>query len=117
MRDHLASSSTLDSALMSGGLLIGVSAGAILLTPSVESAALCGDATYPELSDRSALNLVDFAIMVHFDESPMQCAELERFAARSKRTVYGVPDGSGVVVDGSRLELLGRVVTSNASDS
>jgi hypothetical protein len=41
-------------------VLIGVSAGAILMTPSVNSARLCGDA---------GLGLVDFHIWPHFDSA------------------------------------------------
>src|SRR5450432_1402622 len=93
-----------------GGVLIGVSAGAILMTPDIGSAALCGDAPYPALPDNAGLGLVDFELLPHFDGAPLQQAALTQLAAESGRVAYGVPDGSGIVIDGASVQLIGRVV-------
>ncbi len=50
-----------------GGVLIGVSAGAILMTPSVSSASLCGDEQDEQLTDDAGLGLVDFHFWPHFN--------------------------------------------------
>jgi len=92
-----------------GGVLIGVSAGAILMTPDIGSAAVCGDAPYPQLVDNTGLGLVDFGVLPHFDDSAPQHAALARLRAESGGAVYGVPDGSGIVVDGLAVELIGSV--------
>jgi dipeptidase E len=95
-----------------GGVLVGVSAGAILMTRDIASAALCGDAPYPPLTDDAGLGLVDFGIVPHFATSARERAALARLAAQSGGRVYGVPDGAGIVVDGSTVELLGSVIVS-----
>ncbi|WP_373565794.1 Type 1 glutamine amidotransferase-like domain-containing protein [Paraburkholderia bryophila] len=90
-----------------GGVLIGVSAGAILMTPSVNSALLCGDARDEQLMDEAGLGLVDFHVWPHFnaesvtqEQSKLSCTIPE---------LYACPDGSGIVVDGKEVELFGQV--------
>jgi dipeptidase E len=51
-----------------GGVLIGVSAGAILMTPNIGSASLCGDMPLEGMTDYAALGLVDFAFVPHLNE-------------------------------------------------
>ena len=48
-----------------GGILIGVSAGAIILTPSIESAFICGDVNTVGLSNLEGLELVSFLFDPH----------------------------------------------------
>jgi dipeptidase E len=93
----------------SGGVLIGVSAGAILMTPDISTSALCGDVAYPGLTDTKGLALVDFAIVPHFDRSEELAAEAASYASRFKGTVYAVPDGAGIVVDGEICRIVGQV--------
>jgi dipeptidase E len=100
-----------------GGVLVGVSAGAILMTRDIRSAAICGDAPYralsdPTLSDNAGLGLVDFAILPHFDGSDAQRAALVRLGEELGSVAYAVPDGAGIVVDGSRVELIGGVTVA-----
>jgi dipeptidase E len=99
----------LRSYVAGGGVLIGMSAGAILMTPDVGSAAICGDAPYAPLSDSAALDLVDFAILPHFDGSDAQRAALTQLGNQVGGVAYGLPDGSGIVVNESHVELIGPV--------
>jgi dipeptidase E len=101
--------SELQTYVAGGGVLIGVSAGAILTTRDIRSAAICGDAPYPPLRDTAGLALVDFAILPHFNGSAQQKAALSRLSEELGSVAYGVPDGGGIVVDGSRVELIGDV--------
>lgn len=90
------------------GVLIGASAGAILMTPSAGTALLCGDARPPGPVDDAALGLVDFYFWPHY----VPGAELEapvRDGIPDGAVVYACEDGTGVVVDGDRLELHGAV--------
>ena len=48
-----------------GGALIGVSAGAMIMTPSIESAPLCGDSNDVGLDNLLALSLTPFHFMPH----------------------------------------------------
>jgi dipeptidase E len=92
----------------SGRLLIGESAGAILLTPSVEIAALCGDERVVD-GDVSGLGLVEFGFWPHY----VGGAE-RRVDAGSRRLLDGrvmaCPDGGAVIVGGSLVEVFGDVV-------
>ncbi|RYV03971.1 peptidase S51 [Shewanella sp. OPT22] len=53
---------------LSGGGLIGVSAGAMILTPSIESAQLCADINSRELKDLKGLSLTDFTVIPHVED-------------------------------------------------
>jgi dipeptidase E len=91
-----------------GGVLVGVSAGSILMTPNVQSASLCGDPEDARLEDYSALTLVDFHFWPHFDpERPLTPTEKNFIASRPK--TYACAGGSGIIVDDDTIELFGLV--------
>ncbi|QYK02913.1 Type 1 glutamine amidotransferase-like domain-containing protein [Shewanella psychrotolerans] len=52
-----------------GGIIVGVSAGAMLLTPNIMSAFLCGDENSAMLDDFSALALLPYQFVPHADFS------------------------------------------------
>lgn len=82
------------------GVLIGVSAGAILMTPTVETAALCGDERPAEFKDVEALGLVDFYFWPHYRGDTGSGISLD-----PGRRIYGCEDGTGIIVDGASVEL------------
>ena len=90
-------------------VLVGVSAGAILMTPDIGSAALCGDERGAEQLDDAGLGLVDFCVRPHFDGSAEATEGWLRYSSSVSGLVYGVPDGSGVIVNGGVVELVGAV--------
>jgi dipeptidase E len=90
-----------------GGVLIGVSAGAILMSPSMRSAELCGDVRVGDVINDAAMGLVDFHIWPHFDSRAVGSTQAE--LASSLPNLYGCPDGAGIIIDGERVELFGRV--------
>lgn len=98
-----------------GGVLIGVSAGAMIMTPSVISADLCGDVRLPGSNDDAGLHLVDFHFWPHFQiqfqegQGPMQ-------QLPALRQLYACPDGSGILVDGTAIELFGQVQSVSGSE-
>ncbi len=95
-----------------GGVLIGVSAGAILLTPDINSAFLCGDTPPAEqagVDDYAALGLVDFAFAPHFN-AQTDLAPLKAFSRERGIVVYGCPDDAGIAVNGEQVEFFGNVV-------
>jgi dipeptidase E len=94
-----------------GGLLTGLSAGAILMTENIEMAG------YPEfdrdenvvnITNLSALNLVDFLFFPHFKNSARYDAVFRKYTKTSPKTIYACPDGSGIVVRGDEMRLVGR---------
>ena len=97
-----------------GGVLAGLSAGAILATPNI------GLAAYPEFdrdeneiglpsSRWTALDLVDFEFFPHFRRSRRYREALCRYSGRSRFPVYACSDGSGIVVEGDRFTAHGDV--------
>jgi dipeptidase E len=82
---------------LDGGVLLGVSAGAILMTPDIRTSLLCGDTLYPGLTDFTGLALVDFAVVPHVTEVALP------------GPAYAIPDGAGIVIDGDCIELFGGV--------
>lgn len=84
-----------------GGVLIGVSAGAILMTPGVLSAELCGDERGEFSGEHRGLALVDFHVWPHFAAQDDAVSDLA--------PLYGLPDGGGIIVDGQRTEFFGGV--------
>lgn len=101
--------SVLTDYVAGGGVLIGVSAGAILMTPDVSTSALCGDALVEGLDDHSGLGLVDFHFLPHFEPGEVGAAEIAAHQRRFPTTLYACPDGGGIVVEGANVELFGEV--------
>ena len=93
----------------SGGVLIGVSAGGILLTPEIDVSGLLGDHPLAEQDDLTALSLVDFSFAPHLN-SLRDTRPLKEYARRTGRPVYGCRDGDGILVDGPRVEFIGQIV-------
>ncbi|MEM9173957.1 MAG: Type 1 glutamine amidotransferase-like domain-containing protein [Myxococcota bacterium] len=97
-----------------GGVIAGLSAGGILLTPHV------GLAAYPAF-DRDedeiglprrawrALDLVDFEFFPHFRRSKRYRDALAHYSETSGRALYACRDGSGIVVEGDRFTAHGEV--------
>ena len=97
-----------------GGVVAGLSAGGILLTPHI------GLAAYPDFDRdedeiglstraRKALALVDFEFFPHFRRSGRYRQALARYSERSGRALYACRDGSGLVVEGDRFTAHGEV--------
>ncbi|WP_299009760.1 Type 1 glutamine amidotransferase-like domain-containing protein [uncultured Shewanella sp.] len=51
-----------------GGILIGVSAGAMIMTPSIVTASLCGDVNHVGLQELSGLGLTPFTFVPHSEK-------------------------------------------------
>jgi dipeptidase E len=97
-----------------GGVLVGVSAGAVLMTSEVGTALMCGDVPYEGIDGGAGLALVNFAFVPHFDGSTTMTDALLRFSRGFDGDVHAVPDDGGIVVEGDRVNLIGKVVTARA---
>lgn len=94
-----------------GGVLTGLSAGAIMMTENIQMAA------YPEfdrdenivnLKNLVSLNLVDFMFFPHFRNSDRYDAVFKRFTKKYKGVLYACPDGSGIVINGNETTFIGK---------
>jgi dipeptidase E len=93
-----------------GGILIGVSAGAILMTRNVSSAILCGDTPIENDSNWDALGLVKFAFAPHFESIKDGIVTLQQYANKHKVKVYSCRDGDGIIIQGEQVKCFGNVV-------
>lgn len=99
-----------------GGVLVGMSAGAHLLSPHIELAG------YPPF-DRdenevglprnrfAAIGVVDFELFPHYRHSPRYRRALAAWSRRSGRLLYACRDGGGLVIEGDRVRTVGDVWT------
>lgn len=95
-----------------GGVIAGLSAGAILLTPHISLAG------YPEfdkdendvgLRNLKALDLVNFEFFPHFTKSPRVIEALAIYSENSNYPVIGCRDGGGIIVEDGRTQLIGEI--------
>ena len=97
-----------------GGVLAGLSAGAILMTPHIGLAAYPSfdrDENEVELprSRWGALDLVGFEFFPHFRTSRKLRDAMRKYSTDSKVPIYACRDGSGIVVEGDRFTAHGDV--------
>ncbi len=94
-----------------GGLLTGLSAGAIMMTEDIEMAA------YPEfdrdentvnIKNLSALNLVDFLFFPHFRNSSRYDTVFKKYTKESEKILYACPDGAGIVIRNDEIRFIGK---------
>jgi dipeptidase E len=103
-----------------GGVLVGVSAGAMLMAKSIALAQAVSDepreraqkrAKSPPRADFGALGLVDFDFYPHFEPDSDGAADVEKalrdFSRTSGRVLYACTDSEGVVVNEGSVRLVG----------
>jgi dipeptidase E len=95
-----------------GGVLIGNSAGSILMTPEINSTALCEDIPLlgEESDDLSALGLVDFAFYPHINLYSNYREVMIKYSLEHPYPIYGCADGNGIIVDGDEIEFIGPIM-------
>lgn len=101
---------TLVEYVVQGGVLIGVSAGSILMTPDISTSALCGDEVIEGETDFSGLGLVDFLFVPHFGAIPINLDELKKYSREHQIVVYAAQDSGGIVVIENEVKCIGDVL-------
>jgi len=94
-----------------GGILVGVSAGALLLTPDIVTTQLCGESEPDSDSESSGLNVVNFHLWPHFEPGIVLCPS-QKLIQSVARPLYQLPDGTGIVSNGIDVEIYGKVYQS-----
>jgi dipeptidase E len=95
-----------------GGILLGLSAGSILMTPSVGTAAVPSvdcDENDVGIKNKRAMGLVPFEFSPHYVKSKKSDAELKRYSRKITHPIYACADGEGLVVRNGKLNFVGRV--------
>ena len=79
-------------------VLSGFSAGAIVLSPSIQTAKTgCGDANELGLTDLTGLNIVDFEVWPHFE--PSQESKVAEYKTKSQTEVKTIGNDDVVIID------------------
>jgi dipeptidase E len=94
-----------------GGVLTGLSAGAILMTENIDMAGYPGfdrDENSVGLKNHSALNLLDFAFFPHFKNSKRYDVAFKKYSKIKNKVIYACPDGAGIVINGEELRFIGK---------
>lgn len=95
-----------------GGILLGLSAGSILMTPSITTAAvpsMDSDANDVGLREWSALGLVPFEFSPHYYTSKAADKELLEYSKKIAHPIYACADGEGIVVRAGEIQFVGNV--------
>jgi dipeptidase E len=95
-----------------GGVLTGLSAGAILMTPKIDTASFPDhdrDDNDCKIRNFNSLNLVDFEFFPHYRNSKRYDFDLLKHSKLSKNPIYACYDGSGIIVNSGKMEFLGKV--------
>ncbi len=94
-----------------GGVLSGLSAGAILMCPTIRSAGYphfdC-DENEDNIRNFRALNLLKFEFFPHYRNSSRYDNVLKEESLKVKTPIYALPDYHGMVIDGAQTTFFGR---------
>lgn len=94
-----------------GGILTGLSAGAIIMSPRIDTASFPSfdrDENDDNVKNFKAMNLVSFEFFPHYKNSKRYENELLNYSKKRSIPLYACPDGSGIVVDQNNVTFLGK---------
>lgn len=88
------------------GIIMGWSAGAMMQCYDYY---LSPDEDYPNfIYERGLKCIKDFAVEVHYKNTDFQNKSIEKFIKETGKKVYVTEASSGIIVDGSNIQLLGK---------
>lgn len=84
----------------SGKVLIGISAGGIIMTPTITTTTLYeGDVNDVGIKNFKALGLVNFEFFPHFGNAGKE-KSVREYSKKTHRFIYACKDGTGITIDG-----------------
>ncbi|MEL7515529.1 MAG: Type 1 glutamine amidotransferase-like domain-containing protein [Pseudomonadota bacterium] len=93
-----------------GGLLIGASAGAIMMTPTVALDAVFTDEDPLAVNSGRSLGLVPFEFFPHLNKSSYYLPKLLSYSERSQNRIAACRDGDGLVINDGQVCCVGDIV-------
>ena len=98
-----------------GGILVGVSGGSLQLTKTVAVyKSFIGDLdniTYEDYVGLSALNLVDFEFLPHYNRWNQDFINtVKAYSAKFASLIYACRDGDGILVNDNEIEFIGNII-------
>lgn len=94
----------------SGGVLAGLSAGGLIMSPTIKLAAdrdLGPDPNDVKLKNLEGMSLFDFEFSPHFDETQKQNQAHLAYSLKTENTVFASADGGGMIINGNDYEICG----------
>lgn len=93
-----------------GGVLAGLSAGGLMMTPSIAMAGVQGldpDENEIGLKDLRGLDLIGFEFSPHFTPSRQKISRHLAYSKNVTRPIYACQDGGGIIVQGRAVSFVG----------
>ena len=90
------------------GILIGTSAGAILMTPTIAVDAFFLGQQPSDITDGEALDLVPFEYFPHLNEDESFLPKLLRYSETITHRIVACRDGEGLIVHSDGVEIFGK---------
>ncbi len=95
--------------LENDGLLIGASAGSIMMTPSIDLAE-DADENIPNIKNTTGFSFVNFEFQPHFGNSQEEQRYLSNYLNKKDTKVYACKDGDGIYINTDGVEFFGDVI-------
>jgi dipeptidase E len=99
---------TIQAMVEKGKLLIGLSAGSIMMSKTIKIADYI-DENIVDLQTKDALDLINFEFMPHWEVQQPRLEELLEYSLTKQNTIYTCYDGDGIVLEGDTIEFFGKV--------
>ncbi len=96
-----------------GGILTGMSAGAIMMTKKIDTAGFPSfdkDENEENVKNLAAMQLVDFEFFPHYKNSKRYDNELINYSKSLEIPLYACPDGSGIMLIGDEIRFVGKTI-------
>ena len=93
-----------------GGILTGLSAGGIIMTPNISTAGFPDfdkDDNEVKISNFKSMNLVKFEFFPHYKNSSRYDKDLIIHSKKINVPIYALPDGSGIVIEDHSIKFHG----------
>lgn len=95
-----------------GGLLLGLSAGSIMMTANIKTAEVPSEEADDNdvgLTNLNALNLAPFEFSPHYESRRSVDAELKEYSKKKENPIYACADGEGIIVKNGKIHFVGKV--------
>jgi len=104
--------------LKKNGLIIGISAGGIILTPTISIASINGDENSTGVTDMTGLGMVDFEFFPHFENTKTQRDDILDYSKKTQRKIYACSNESGLFIQNGEIVTFGKVeIFDNKSEN
>jgi dipeptidase E len=101
----------LKSFVKKGGVLTGLSAGGIIMTPTITTASFpsfdCDDNDL-NITDWKSLNLIPIDFFPHYVNSKRYSDALKKYTKTTNYPLYAIPDGSAIFYSDKKIEIQGN---------